>query len=211
LSQAPMNGWELLIQALVAVGTLAVAALAIWGEWFREKLAGPKLELTLHDPEGEPIPVRDGTPPTFTPARFYHLKVANKRRWAPAKNVRVLLTKVNKPAADGSFPIVALSGPLQLTWQHPELHPLFPTIGPDDICDLGNLQKGRVFTLSPYLIPNNFQGSLPSAGKIRVEVVAAADDAESNPLLIEIAWDGEWSDDTATLSKHLVVKQVASI
>jgi putative SOS response-associated peptidase YedK len=41
--------------------------------------------------------------------------------------------------------------------------------------------------------------------------VAAADNAESNPLLIEIAWDGEWSDDTATLSKHLVVKQVASI
>jgi hypothetical protein len=51
-----MNGLELLIQGLIAVGTLAVAALAIWGEWFREKLAGPKLELTLHDPEGEPIP-----------------------------------------------------------------------------------------------------------------------------------------------------------
>ena len=169
-------------------------------------MAGPKLEVTLHDPEGEPISGGDGTP-----ARFYHLKIRNKRRWAPAHNVRVLLTKVNKPAADGSFPMAALSGPLQLTWQFPQFHPLFPTIGPNDICDLGNLQRGRAFTLSPYLTPNNFQGSLPAAGKMRVEVIAAADNAESSPLLVEIAWDGQWSDDTGTMSKHLVVKQVTSI
>ena len=44
-----------------------------------------------------------------------------------------------------------------------------------------------------------------------MEVIAAGDNAESNPLVIEIAWDGEWSDDTDTMSKHLVIKQVANI
>ena len=76
---------------------------------------------------------------------------------------------------------------------------------------LATFKKGRVFTLSPYVIPNNFQGSLPSAGKMRVEVIAAADNTESHPLLIDIAWDGQWSDDTVPMSKHLVVKEVAAI
>jgi len=198
--------WELLIQGAVAVGTVAVAILAIWGEWVREKLAGAKLQVSLHDPEGELIDVSDGTP-----SRYYHLKVRNGRRWAPAKNVRVLLTKINKSAADGSFQGVALSGPLQLTWQYPNFHSLFPTIGPDDICDLGYLQKERFFKLSPYFFPNNFQGFLETPGKMRVEVIAVADNAESNPLLIEIAWDGQWSDDTIQMSKHLVIKEVSSI
>lgn len=198
--------WELFIQGMAAAGTVAVAILAIWGEWVREKLAGPKLQLTLHDPEGEPLTISDGTP-----ARFYHVKVINKRRWSPAKNVRVLLVKLNKPAADGSFPAAALSGPLQLTWQHPQFHPVFPTIGPDDVCDLGNLQQGRGFVLAPYVTPNNFQGFLRSPGKLRAELIAVADNAESAPLLVEIAWDGQWSDDTNEMKNHLVVKQISSI
>ena len=190
----------------MAVGTVAVAILAIWGDWVRERLAGPKLLLSLHDPEGEPINVSDGTP-----SRYYHLKVCNGRRWALGRNVRVLLTKINKPAADGAFQGVAHSGPLQLTWQYPHFHPLFPTIGPDDICDLGDLQKGRCFKLSLHFFPNNFQGVLKEPGKMRVEIIAAADNAESKPLLIESAWDGQWSDDTNQMSKHLVIKEASSI
>jgi len=46
---------------------------------------------------------------------------------------------------------------------------------------------------------------------MRVEVIATADNAESNPLLIEISWDGQWSDDTIQMSKHLVIKEVSTI
>lgn len=197
---------QLIIQGAAAIGTIAVAIMAIWGEWVRGKVAGPKLQLSLHDPEGEPLTLTDGTP-----ARFYHLKVQNNRRWAAAKEVRVVLTKLNKPAADGSFPSAPLSGPLQLTWQHSQFHYVTSTIGRDDICDLGFLRRGLGFSLSPYVLANNFDGHLTTAGKMRAEVIAVADNGESSPLLIEIAWDGQWSEDTKEMSKHLVIKEVSTI
>jgi hypothetical protein len=36
-----------------AVGTVAVAILAIWGDWFRNRFAGPKLELSLRPSLGD--------------------------------------------------------------------------------------------------------------------------------------------------------------
>jgi len=41
-----------------------------------------------------------------------------------------------------------------------------------------------------------------------VEVVAVADNGQSKPIRIEVAWDGNWSDDTEEMSRHLVVKEI---
>ncbi len=196
--------WGLIIQGIGAFFTLFVAILAIWGHFFRSWLAGPKLEICLHDPQGEVNYLQDGTP-----ARYYHLKVANKRRGAQAKNVRVVLTKILKPAADGTWANQALSGPLQLTWQFPHSHPQYPTIGPDDFCDIGNLIKGKMFILTPYVRPNNFVGFIGPNQRMQIEVMAIADNAESNSLCVEIAWDGNWSDDTLQMQRYLVVKEAS--
>jgi len=41
------------IQLAVAVGTIAVAVLAIWGDRVRHRLSlGPRLSITLDDPQG---------------------------------------------------------------------------------------------------------------------------------------------------------------
>ena len=40
------------LDILVALGTVAVAVLAIWGDWFRDKLASPKLILKLKSRRG---------------------------------------------------------------------------------------------------------------------------------------------------------------
>jgi hypothetical protein len=40
-----------------------------------------------------------------------------------------------------------------------------------------------------------------------IKVQAIADNAESKPLHIEIAWDGQWSEDTRQMQQHLVVKE----
>ena len=199
------ESWTLVILAVTAVGTLLVAVLAIWGDWIRSQLTGPKLAISLHDPQGEPTGLTNGKS-----SRHYHLKVSNKRRWTQAKNVRVVLTKVIKPAADGSFPPESLSGPLQLTWQFPQIHPQYSLIGPDDICDLGLIIEGDKFILTPYIVPVKFDGVLGSGQRMRIEVIAIADNAESNVLCVDLAWDGKWSDDTSEMKKHLVIKEVKS-
>ena len=35
-----------------AIGTVAVAVLAIWGDWFKARLAGPRIRLALRDARG---------------------------------------------------------------------------------------------------------------------------------------------------------------
>ena len=116
--------------------------------------------------------------------------------------------KVFQPAADGSWVDRSFSGPLQLTWQFPQFHDQFPSISSFDVSDLGYIQSGKQFILSPYVFPNNFKGVVAANQSIRVEALAVADNGQSKPILIEISWNGNWSDETEEMSRHLVVKDV---
>lgn len=199
-----------IIQLFVALGTIAVAILAIWGDRIRYTLGlGPKLDLTLIDPESELINISTSVDGATTPARYYHLKVTNKNRWSKATNVRVVITGIAIPAADGSYISQPLIGPLQLMWRFSNFRPsLYGIVGPDEICDLGYLKKGERFILTPYIYPNNFPGALEANQKMLIEVKAIADNAESQSICIEIFWDGNWSDDTQKMAEHLVLREV---
>lgn len=194
-----------LAQVFAAIGTVTVAILAIWGEWFRSMLAAPKLELRLCAPTGN-LTVRQNQTRTI----YYHLEVHNRRRWSPAKHVRVLLTGYAKRRPDGTFfpePVVA---PLQLTWAFPQFHELLPTVSTTDTCDLGFLDDGaQRFAIALYVTPNNFRGFVAANEAIRVHVVARADNAETKkPLILELAWDGDWSTDMDEMKRHLVIREV---
>jgi hypothetical protein len=197
------ESWNLIIQGVIGFGTLVLASIAIWGNLVRSWLSGPKLKVRLLNPLGELITLSDGTP-----VRYYHLKVTNGRRKSAARNVEVLLTKIFQPAADGSWVDRSFSGSLQLTWQFPLYNQRYPLIGPDRVCDLGCMVRGQRFNLTPYTTPNNFTGFVEANQSIRVEVVAAADNGESKPTLIEIVWNGRWSDEAEEMRRYLVVKEV---
>ena len=192
---------QIAVQVASVLATFIVAALAIWGNQLRAWLVGPQLSLSLYDPQGEAINLTGGAK-----SRFYHVRVENKRRSAHATNVRVVLTKLSGPAADGSVPVARLSGPVQLTWQHGHSLPQFATLGPALNADLGVLVNGQNFSLTTFFVPNNQDFSLLANQRIRVELQALSDETESPPLVVDISWDGKWSDDTQEMSKHLVVK-----
>ena len=196
-------GIQTAVQIVAVLATLLLAILAIWGNSIRARLVGPKLKLKLFNPEGERINLSNGSQ-----ARYYHVRVTNERRSAQANNVRVVLTKVMRPAADGSIPLDSLSGPIQLTWQHGHSMPQYPTIGPAINCDLGCLINGKGFVLTTLFVPNNLDNKILANQKIKIEVIAIADETESNPLCIEIAWDGQWTEDLKEMMKHMVVKEV---
>lgn len=196
------------IQLAVAIGTIAVAVLAIWGDRVRQWLGlGPRLNLALPDPSGEPGVIREGDG-TTTPARYYHLRVSNSHRWTQATNVRVVVVGLARPAADGSLVAQPLIGSLQLMWRFSSYHATFSIVGPDDFCDLGYLKYGEHFRLTPYVSPNDFAGSVSANERMQVELKALADNAESPSLCVEVSWDGKWSEDTIEMGRHLVVKEV---
>lgn len=191
------------IHLATVVATLLLGAIAIWGDVIKAKLLGPKLKLSLFSPEGERINLTDGTN-----ARYYHLRVTNSRRSARAHNVRVVVTKIVRPAADGSIPKETLSGPVQLTWQHGHSMPQYPTLGPSLNCDLGCLLKDKGFFLSLWFVPNNVDPKVLGGQKMQVEAIAVSDGTESSPVTVEITWDGTWREDAKEMTKHMVVKEI---
>ena len=201
--------WGNVAQWVGGIGTIIVAILAIWGDRIRTLLGlGPKLVLELHDHMGEYNELRDDKNNIVGHGRWYHLRVSNVRKWTKAINVRIVIIELTKPAADGSFIRQPLSGPLQLMWRLSHFHTLFSNVGPDDICDLGNIFRGGDFKLTPFVFPGNFEGTLKANQKMRVMVQAHADNAESQPLSIEISWNGIWKDGDFEMSQHLVVKKI---
>jgi hypothetical protein len=84
-----------IIDSLIAVGTLMVAAAAIWGDWFRSWLAPTKLIIEPHNNlRGDPTVFKPRDIKSSQPATrvmYFHLKVVNQRPWLSVKNCRVLL------------------------------------------------------------------------------------------------------------------------
>jgi hypothetical protein len=196
--------WLVIVQGAAAVGTLALAVLAIWGEWCRARFARPQLTVALRKKEGERTVFGDGRA-----VRYHHLVVKNNRRWAPARNVMTVVTAVNRLGPDGSWQPKLQTGPLPLTWQFGGGIPNQSLIGSERVCDLGLILKGEPFRLALLVTPNSLDPQVRKTERMRVTVRAVAETAESSAVTIEVSWDGEWEDGDAEMGRHLVVRQVA--
>ncbi|MGA2145044.1 MAG: hypothetical protein ABSH49_08780 [Bryobacteraceae bacterium] len=190
---------------LAAIGTIAVAILAIWGDWFRSVFAGPKLELSLRDPLGDLNSRANGTR-----VIYYHITVTNTRTWSAAKAVRLMVVAVDKLRPGDTYLPEHLAVPIQLNWAFASFHEQFPTVVQDDICDFGFLDQGAArFELALYVRPNNFKGYVAANETMRVSIVASGHNVQpSKPLVIEVAWDGKWSADKDEMRRHLVIREV---
>ena len=63
---------SLVINGLIALGTMGAVVVAIWGSWFRSKFMPPRLTIIAHTLEGDPARFASGTR-----VMFYHLRVIN--------------------------------------------------------------------------------------------------------------------------------------
>ena len=186
------------IQLSVAIGTIIVAILAIWGRPITYFLGlGPKLHIWLEDPQGE----------FYKPVRYYHIKARNSHRWASATNVRVVISGIARPVANQDYVEQLLVGPLQLKRRFDKYHPQYSVLGPDATFDLGFIDAKK-FRFVTYEEPDIVLGAIEPNQRARIELRALADNAESQPLLLEISWDGKWSDDTSQMAMHLVIEEI---
>ncbi|MBV9307500.1 MAG: hypothetical protein JOZ45_15235 [Acidobacteriaceae bacterium] len=207
------ESWKIALQ-FVSVGfglvTIIVnGILTIWGPDIRRRLAGPRLSVNLlvdHPVRKKDHPHTDGT---VIPMYFYHLRVSNTRKSAPAENVKVLVKSLFK-GADAHFFPVPISGEIQLAWEYTQGTPQPRTIGSDHPhkCDLGYLEPPG-FRLKTYFDPDDFDNRLGPRETMRVEIQAVAyNAAASKPLWLEIYWTGEWPRNEGDIGKHVIVKEI---
>lgn len=196
----PTQKWVIAIHAVSSLGALLVVILAIWGDWVRSVLAAPGLRVALRNREGLMTFDKDGVP-----VRYYHLVVSNSRRWAPARNVIAYMTQMDRSEPDGRWQPAFQTGPVPLPWQFDQHHPGLPLIGYERICDLGFIAKGKPFELARRFQPYSLDPKLGAKQQLRAHVIAVADNGQSEPAVVEIAWDGEWADGATEMGAHLVV------
>jgi hypothetical protein len=132
--------------ALTAIGTIAVAVLAIWGDWFRSWLAPPRVEIRPHNLRGTVTSFTNG--PRVI---YYHLKASNTRRWAVARNCRIILTAIYRRGPDQQFRASLVPVPPQFVWAPAELTPIVINLPESRLSTSGALSKAATGS-SPFFM-----------------------------------------------------------
>jgi|ERR1700691_2100496 hypothetical protein len=197
---------QLVIDATVAIGTLAVAVLAIWGDRIRSVLAPAKLTIRPHTLEGDP------TTANGFGLMYYHLKVVNERRWLPVTNCRVLLKGLSKRGPDGHFHALPMAVPLQFVWAPAEITPPVITVLAENILDFGFVSEDtHQFVPVLYSYSNNFKGYVGPNEAVRFHVeIEASNFSSIRYQVFEVSWDGTWSHDPRVMAQHLIIREIAS-
>lgn len=201
----------IIIDSAIAVATVTVAILAIWGERVRAWLAPPKLEIEPHNNlRGDPNVLTTSSGQRVGSAMYFHLKVVNKRPWLPVKNCRVLLVGLSRRGPDNMFHPYPMVVPSQLVWAPASFAPIMATVTRQQIVDLGNVQEGDdAFRPALYSTPNNFSGYVRAGEAVRYELAIEADNYSSQKhKVFEVAWDGQWEADPEKMEKHLRIREV---
>jgi hypothetical protein len=201
-----MDECNFLIQLSMAVGTIAVAVMAIWGDYIRSKLAPPKLIIQPHNLRGT-VTRFTGGPRVI----YYHLKLVNLRPWLTAKNCRVLLRAIHRRGPNHQFGQIPLPVPPQYVWAPAGFTPAVTEITKDQILDFGSLIEGEtLFKPVLYFYPNDFQGFIEAHEAVRysLEIIAQGYTAKRYQVF-EVAWDGTWSDNLDQMSQSLTIREVS--
>jgi hypothetical protein len=194
--------------AVGAIATAAAVITALWGDWFRDKLAGPKLRIAIERPEGHMTKVWiNGDPEKAVPARYYPVEVSNLRNWAAAKGVKVYLFDALRENATrtGKWDSILPVRPLE-----------FEGIGPGEW--IGPVRQANILKVfekagahlvltpgAPFALDWDPDLKTP----VRLVVAAHAENGESDRVTIEVSWDRVWDARDAEMAKHLTMRVVA--
>ena len=207
-----MKATSLIIQALAAIGTVAVAILAIWGDWFRAVLVPPKLTIQAHNGFRGTLTKFSSADPKMDGRRviYYYLKVVNSRPWSPARNCRVLLRGILRRAPNQEFVPLPMVVPPQFVWAPAQLTPPEITLSKEQMVDFGRLTDGfDYFEPTLYFYANDFRGRVKSQEAIRYVLEIVADGfVASKYQVFEVAWDGKWSENLDEMGQSLTIREI---
>jgi hypothetical protein len=194
--------WRLVAEWLTAFGTIAVAVLAIWGDWIRNFFVAPKIEISLVDPQGDLTSHQDGRK-----VRYYHLRITKIGK-SVATNCRVVLRDVQRRDQKGQYHTVP-NIPLPLTWTPSWLGIYVQNISTDAVVDFGFLVKDSdkfVPALLGGIAPINFRGFVGANEEVRYGIELVADNFSTKTLhYFDVKWDGRWDDDDDKMQLYLTV------
>jgi hypothetical protein len=192
------------------VGTIVLALVAVFQQWFQRMLVRPKLRLTVRvmRPDAEKTRWKDGTE-----AYYFRLGITNVGN-AEARDVQVYLASVEKRRKDSTYEVIDRYTPVNLLWAYlgsatrPVLVPGMPPV----FCDLAYISdpskqskdaRNRAADLSSdqvilvlQLEVKPFSGAhLLSPGIYRLGLKLVASNHPPRHYTLELDFPGKWFDD----------------
>ena len=197
--------YSIILSTFIAIGTVAVAILAIWGDLIRSKLVPPKLSIQAHNIRGT-VTRFTGGPRVI----YYHLRVVNSRPWSVARNCRIILRALYRRFPDQQFRPVPLPVPSQYVWAPAEFTPPVIALSTQQILDFGRVvEGGDIFEPVLYITPNNFQGFVARNEAVRYALEISADGYVAKQYQVfEVAWNGLWTDNLDQMEQNLVIREI---
>jgi hypothetical protein len=194
---------EKLAVILTALGSVAVFAVAIWGDWIKAQLFPISLSIASGRLTDNPVQLNTGRH-----AWFYHLPVRNERRFPSASQVQLLMLSLEQINPITGVPSLLFSEPLPMWWQRGEVLPVMRTVGPEAIAVIFYVtDPPSQFTFTPLVKVSHFPPSFTRAVTLRLTVQARAIEGDSAAVRLRIEWDGGWSPNSSQMTNHLAIKQ----
>jgi hypothetical protein len=205
-NQDPWSCANFVIQTIVAIGTLGVVFVAIWGEWLKSKFAAPRLSIEIADVRGVL-----GKGAADKKAIYYHMRVTNSRWWASARRCRVLLREVHRRGPDQQFHALPMPVPIQFHWAPRGYAPLEVDVSHEQTLDFGTITEHEErFAPALTVMLASFDGFVRANEAIRYSLQLCADGYKSECYhTFEVAWNGKWSPDLDEMSRNLVLRKIS--
>lgn len=198
--------WNWWVNFGVAFGTLFLAFVALFGDKVRARFFPPKLVLTIKSNEGEMTQLTDAQGRVVDDTRYYYVLVSNQRRWSPAEETQVFLTRLETPGPSEDLQILWF-GEIPIRWRNQEFVPPLRTVGPNIDCDFCRVEKnGKRLALLPLVPANNLPTIWQGPCTFVATLQARSSVRDSEMLRVMVAWDGGWKDGVEEMKKHLVVR-----
>jgi hypothetical protein len=200
------NLFNLVVNIFIAIGTIAVFIVAIWGEWLKNKLNPLKLKIVFPEKFGSLTKITGQEIKLI----YYHLKVINERKNAIAKNCIVELVSISKKLPNGIYEKIYLPVPASFVWS--------PAGSNDENVTVNNYKTFDFLIIyeNPQIIypgfsktPNNFEGFIKPNEPIRYELEIKADNfIPTINQTFEISWDGTFNESVEEMKRHLIIEEV---
>ena len=132
-----MSPWGTVADWLVVLGTILVAAVAVFQETIRGWFYRPRLHASIktEPPDCHAVPWTDLDGQFIADSIYLRVWVENTGN-ATAKNAEVYAKELRQRRADGSWERVDAFPPMNLNWSHfgPRGQIYFPSIAPNQYC-----------------------------------------------------------------------------
>lgn len=185
-------GW---VTELGVAASVVISVAAIWGDRIRGTLLRPRLTLSMSNRHGALETILEDA--RFVAARYYRVRVTNRASHPEAREVEVLLTRLELRGPDGN-PQRAREELLPLMWQHHQLYSPARTVGRTTVAEADLLiacedRLQWALTLTPF----NFPATMRGETHLWVTLVARGLNGESNPLRLRSIGTGSGTAVTA--------------